>query len=650
MRRKKARFSNRTATLSLASWMTGVTVLVLLLWLAGMAGLTWCVAADMKYQLEEQERQMLFQTDILDFPADSLPGSREQTQISNLGRPYYFFRLNRLLPIVGSQTLGSSVGSDEWLWGKWDLYYGFEPAILYYGPDGAGQIATGNYITFSYTDAQAWEKRDYTPQGQGYLCLDSIPNGLSLGKYITNFAVGDHGPSYFLTLLRLEGSFVGQQFQPRKIDRAANLYGDITFYDADVKTLAGAVRSWETLLEDPAAASEVTIYAWDVGGILHTHRPVSAGGRSFESLTQLLKQSLAEGETWAYEKDSLLDFVSVRFRTLDDGSGVALALRAQPAAYAALRLLPVYGISFALVLVILLLLRRSFWRRFGSPLRAMAESAREGTLVTPHSSSALVWQVEDYVSQTQQQLTQEKNRTQRLQTALIYAREGEENRKTLISNLAHELKTPLAILHSSAELLQEPMTTAQQQVHLRGILEETERMDTMVMQMLELSRLEAGRSRLSVDRINLLLLTKQVLQRMQPMFDQKQLPVQLLTSQDFTVMADEARMEQAITNLLSNALKYTTPGGTVRIRVYCHNANARFFVDNDAPHLSQKDMEKVWDSFYRVDRAHRTQGSGLGLTIVHSIVQLHGGECQVRNLSREDGSPAVEFGFTIPLK
>ena len=112
---------------------------------------------------------------------------------------------------------------------------------------------------------------------------------------------------------------------------------------------------------------------------------------------------------------------------------------------------------------------------------------------------------------------------------------------------------------------------------------------------------------------------------------------------------DEGRLEQVITNLLSNALKYTSDNGMIHIQVFESRGTAYFRVENTTPHLSEEALPKVWDPFYRTDTSRNTSGTGLGLALVKSIITLHGGTCSVRNTIMEDGVEGVEFGFEIPI-
>lgn len=221
-----------------------------------------------------------------------------------------------------------------------------------------------------------------------------------------------------------------------------------------------------------------------------------------------------------------------------------------------------------------------------------------------------------------------------------------------MSDITHELKTPLAVIHSYAECLQENVVPEKREQYLSVILEETRHMDAMVLQMLDLSRLEAGKVRLASDTVSLEQLTRQIFDRFAIMIEEKQLRVHWVVPTEILITADEGRITQAVTNLVSNAVKYTPIGGEITVKIFVKDRAVHFYISNTANPLSDEALEKVWDSFYRADPSRTEPGTGLGLALVKSIIQLHGGQCFVRNTSvRYENSTetGVEFGFTIPL-
>ena len=112
---------------------------------------------------------------------------------------------------------------------------------------------------------------------------------------------------------------------------------------------------------------------------------------------------------------------------------------------------------------------------------------------------------------------------------------------------------------------------------------------------------------------------------------------------DCEITADESRITQAVTNLVSNAIKYSPRGGTVHIGVTREKNQTMFSIENQSEPLSEEALAKIWDSFYRTDKSRTEKGTGLGLPITKAIIELHGGTCHVSNTKT-----GVEFKFYLP--
>ena len=207
-----------------------------------------------------------------------------------------------------------------------------------------------------------------------------------------------------------------------------------------------------------------------------------------------------------------------------------------------------------------------------------------------------------------------------------------------MSNMAHELKTPLAIVKSHAEGLREHIAEERRDEYLEAIVQETERMDGMILRMLELSRLEAGRVKLVRETFSLKELVEETIKRLEPAYKDKGLEIEMDLA-EAQVNADRDRIGEVIENLISNAFKYTAQGGKVRVRVGREGA---FSVYNEAAPFSQEAKKRIWEPFYRESASRTDRGTGLGLAIAKEIVELHGGEIWVRNVPS-----GVEFGFRI---
>lgn len=646
-----------------------ILALSLGLWLLAMFLLTWSVAGDMYKQLESKLFWYIYNPVRRDYEENALPGKMEYEMLDDLDALIHFVDVDQVLPIVGSQWLKNHVSGDDWIWGKWDLFYGVEFAIAYYIEDTEPLIHTGNWLSFQYTRDENWYAQDIEPKGYGYVDLTAIDGGPEAFRgYFSNFYGGDK-ISHFVNLLRITGYFEGNEFHPTVIDLGS--YLDYNGWEHDLAALARLDTrnrlEWETLVtaEAPEGRELETIFAFHVNNSYFEDHPVTVNGQRYDRLPDVLR---ADCRSWreyvdtgdydryqSQEKESLWDAVLIERSSQEDGYGeytLAIALRCKPMQYAFIRLLPCYLVTLAVLAAILYFLLRGIRQNLTKPLEEMATAAAIGTAVTPMSEWGEPAALEAYVNQTREALAQSQADIRQLNASLDYARNAEENRRQLVSNITHELKTPLAVIHSYAEGLQAGIAGEKRQQYLSVIQEEAERMDAMVLQMLDLSRLEAGRVRLSAEAFSLIALTKSIVDRLSPMAQAKELNVYFGFEEEFLLPADESRIGQAITNLMTNAIKYTPQGGDVRINVYIHKGCAHFTVENTAPHLSPEALEKVWDSFYRADPSRTTPGTGLGLTLVKTIVELHRGKCTVRNTvnrKRGEAVTAVEFGFTLPL-
>ena len=212
------------------------------------------------------------------------------------------------------------------------------------------------------------------------------------------------------------------------------------------------------------------------------------------------------------------------------------------------------------------------------------------------------------------------------------------------SDVSHELKTPLAVVHSYAEGLQENIAAEKREAYLETILAESERMDAMVLEMLDLSRLEAGRVKLSQDETDLSALTAATVEKLQPLADRRGLDFTVTAPGTLPVTADEARIAQVIENLVSNAVRYAKENTAVQIMMDRRAGKVSFSIENETEKpLSSEEISRVWETFYRADKARSEKGTGLGLAIAKNIVELHGGSVQATNTKT-----GVRFSFTLP--
>ena len=223
----------------------------------------------------------------------------------------------------------------------------------------------------------------------------------------------------------------------------------------------------------------------------------------------------------------------------------------------------------------------------------------------------------------------------------------DEMRKDFIANVSHELKTPIALIQGYAEGLNEGLCEDEEsrKYYTEVIMDESEKMNKMVKQLLTLSSLESGNSILHKENFNMTSLTEGVLSSISILIGEKNVKVNFDTSRDIFLYADEFKIEEVVTNYISNAIHHVNDNGTIKIDVSEDESNVYFSVYNTGNQIPEKDLANVWEKFFKVDKAHSRSygGSGIGLSIVKAIVEAHGGAVKVVNKS--DG---VEFGFRIP--
>ena len=493
--------------------------------------------------------------------------------------------------------------------------------------------------------------------------------------------IGDGYMSMEAAALRFTGTFDGLEFTPARIEYVDwKEYWDALFSKGSGRyTVSGVVQdyglAWNTIYENPAVGGEtVTLYSdWFDVCYDQTSPPFSYQGAEYENLAALVSQlgpelAVRSKNMASYEGADLL-LPSVSYCLSHDGEiyydshyGGADGYGDQPpqllfytvsAVYCspwrtALRELRyVYLNSLVLLAALALVLQGLIHRHLIRPVQTVGRALvrDEGdTLEDLDLSEA--WQesrlLQEGLARCRDRVRMQKNEVIRLNTALEYAKTAEQNRRQMTSHIAHELKTPLAVIHSYAEGLKEHIAEEKRDKYVDVILSEVRRTDAMVLEMLDLSRLEAGKVKLSRDRFSLAALTRSVFEKLEMAVRAKELQIGFDFPEDCTVTADEARMAQVIENFATNAVKYTPAGGHVQVRIKPSGAGTLFSVENDSAPLSEEARRKVWDTFYRTDEARSGGGTGLGLAIARNIVELHGGKCAVRNTKT-----GVEFSFWL---
>lgn len=207
------------------------------------------------------------------------------------------------------------------------------------------------------------------------------------------------------------------------------------------------------------------------------------------------------------------------------------------------------------------------------------------------------------------------NRTYRQRAAL------EEMRRDFTNAMAHELKTPLGIIRGFAENLQEGHMERKREYYLSQIIGQTEEIDRLVTEMIDLSKMDAEHLTLQRETVSMHALIQQQFERLAPMIQEKNLQIQCNCREDFRIDGDPGYLAKAVANLLSNAVLYSPPGGCVRIET-----NARSCaIENTAEPLTKEQLAHAFDMFYTGDKSRSSADKhrGLGLFLTRKILALH---------------------------
>lgn len=241
-----------------------------------------------------------------------------------------------------------------------------------------------------------------------------------------------------------------------------------------------------------------------------------------------------------------------------------------------------------------------------------------------------------------------------LQLANIMLREdveekkrAEELRKELIANISHELKTPLGIVKGFAEGLQDGVAKEKSERYLALIVNETDRMNDLIMDMLELSKFEVKAVKLHPSSFDLIILIHRVVDSFSQQLESKKLQfyINYLRQRRLFVEADTRRIEQVLLNFISNAIRHATENSEIIININKKDVGTiTVVIENIGKSIPKEDLAHIWDHFYRAEKSRdrKTGGTGLGLAIAKHILELHGSDYGAINTEQ-----GVAFYFTL---
>ena len=345
----------------------------------------------------------------------------------------------------------------------------------------------------------------------------------------------------------------------------------------------------------------------------------------------------------------------VLWGTLDDGNLIMMrtALESiRESVNIANRFLAYIGICGILISTIIVIL---VTQRITRPIRQLTDISRQMTeldFTAKYEEGGSIKEIEllgqhmNQLSKTLERAIGElKTANNELKSDIEKKEQIDEMRKEFLSNVSHELKTPLALIQGYAEGLQECINDDEQSrdFYCEVIMDEAGKMNQMVQKLLTLNHLEFGKDAVTIDRFDITELIRGVVDNSSLLLQQSEIQLSFHEEPAY-VWGDEFQIEEVITNYLSNAIHYA--GGEKQIRIFYTDREdvLRVSVFNTGSSIPEEDVDKIWDKFYKVDKARTREygGSGIGLSIVRAIMESHHRDCGVCN--HPDG---VEFWMEL---
>ncbi len=418
------------------------------------------------------------------------------------------------------------------------------------------------------------------------------------------------------------------------IQNRANTFLDVIQYEEGQPTLAGRVSS-----DDPNAG-ESFVRVFDLSGRLTFDNSAAAGDLPVDS--PAVDRAL-RGETSTRTATVGDETMRVRTFPIERGDGIGGALevgQSQDDVSETLRaLLLILAVAYPVTLAVASLGGVFLAGRALTPIDTLTRMARRIS-------------AEDLGQRLELRLPDDEvGRLARTFDEMIARLDDAFRRqRQFTADASHELRTPLTAIKGQAEVaLSKPRDAAAYREVLQTVNEEVDRLIRMVGSLLTLARADAGQIPIASEPVDLGDLIAAAVEQVRPMAEGRQLALGVAPGPAVTLRADEDLLLQLVLNLLDNAIKYTPPGGTVTAGWGVDGDRAELWVRDSGIGIAEEDSERVFDRFYRVDKArsHTEGGAGLGLSICRWIAEAHGGSISVRS-ERERGTVVtVTFPPTI---
>lgn len=297
-------------------------------------------------------------------------------------------------------------------------------------------------------------------------------------------------------------------------------------------------------------------------------------------------------------------------------------------------------------------------RRLSRPMMELAELSRRmadldfNAKFTSHQNNeiGLLGRHMNQLSETLEQTISElKTANNQLQKDIEHKIQIDEMRKDFLSNVSHELKTPIALIQGYAEGLKECINDdpESRDFYCEVIMDEAGKMNTMVKNLLALNQLEFGNDVTSMERFDIVDLVQNVLNSVGILLEQKEIRLRFKGEGPVYVWADEFKVEQVVTNYVSNAINHCDYDKIIEVKIERNGDSVKVSVFNTGSPIPDSDLDKIWIKFYKVDKARTREygGSGIGLSIVKAVMESMNKDYGVKNYDN-----GVEFWFEVDGK
>lgn len=249
-------------------------------------------------------------------------------------------------------------------------------------------------------------------------------------------------------------------------------------------------------------------------------------------------------------------------------------------------------------------------------------------------------------SELEKNIGQLKLSNMKLKDEVEKRRKIDELRKEFIASVTHEIKTPVTVINTHAEMLLYDLIENQEEgkEYLKTIMSEGDNISTLLNELIKLIKLEEKIVDIEIEKLELFDLLREESSKYKIDLAKKNVSLILNLEEDLVALGDEFKIRQVVNNLLSNGVSYVEDGGELRVNLETVEDKARIEIINTGSSIPEDKVENIWKAFYRVEKSRNKKygGTGLGLTIVNGILERHGSEFGVENIS--DG---VKFWFTL---